>query len=450
MGTPTKSAQDKHLEDVGVTAGRVFKQFEAGVEVVTDEASADGGAGNRTVRFTVTTNSVDRERDVIETVGIDTSAYERNPVVQFAHDYRSLPVGRTTKFERSETSLIATVEFASADLNPFADQVFKMIKAGFLSACSIGFRPLEWVYDETRGGVNFLKSEMLEFSICPVPANGEALIAAHAAGIDTALLKTWAERTLEAIAPESVAKTPPVDEPSDQIVLLDKSTLLDAVNGADLVDPFDRDEPSWKAFVKARDRAIEKAGEAGVKLNDIADLLSDFGFDAEADILKTPESFLVDATMQRAVVVDGPLTIGDLVLLTAKAFGEMTDEIRSKKMSKATESKLRVARDAVVLAASNLDDVLPVTASAESDESGGSDAAATTDGTTDAERAAASVVKADSGDDFIELDDAAPEELTFEIDGDLLGESVKEGLRALVIGETRSVLDAALGRITTD
>lgn len=164
----------------------IFKQFTTEVEALAD----------RRVKFTVTTSTPDRERDVLETVGIDTASYERNPVVQWAHDYKSLPIGRCVAIERSATRLVATVEFASAELNPMADQIFRMVKAGFINACSIGFRPLEWTYDEDRGGVNFLKSEMLEFSVCPIPANAEALVAAHAAGIDTSVLKGWAERVL--------------------------------------------------------------------------------------------------------------------------------------------------------------------------------------------------------------------------------------------------------------
>src|SRR5437016_136887 len=140
-----------------IAPGRtVYKQYEAKAE----------SAGNRRIRFTVTTATPDRENDVVQTAGIDTSAYERNPVVLFAHDHRSLPIARCVGIDRTSDKLVATAEFATeADGNPFAEQVYRMVKSGFLNACSIGFRPLQWAYNEERGGVDFAASEMLEFSV---------------------------------------------------------------------------------------------------------------------------------------------------------------------------------------------------------------------------------------------------------------------------------------------
>lgn len=178
------------------TAGAIFKEF--GAQIVPVEG--DG----RLAKFIITTQSPDREADVVITAGIDTSNFEKNGVVPFAHDYKSLPVAKCVSIERHETKLIAVCEFATADMNPVAEQVYRMVKAGFLSAASIGFRPLEWVYNEVRGGVDFTKVELLEFSIVPVPANAEALIAAGIKGdVDLAVIKDWAERALAAIRVQS-------------------------------------------------------------------------------------------------------------------------------------------------------------------------------------------------------------------------------------------------------
>ena len=164
----------------------VFKQFDAAIEPAED----------RRVKFTITTSHPDRERDVVDAAGIDTSAYERNSVVLFGHDYKSLPIGKTVAIERFADRIKAVVEFATADLNPMAEQVYRMVKAGFLKACSIGFRPVEWVYDEDRKGMNFAKAELLEWSVVPVPAHPMALVEMQAAGIDTAVVKSWAETLL--------------------------------------------------------------------------------------------------------------------------------------------------------------------------------------------------------------------------------------------------------------
>jgi phage head maturation protease len=69
---------------------------------------------------------------------------------------------------------VATAQFATADLNPMGDTVYKMLKAGFLNATSVGFLPLAHTMNDNRG-YDFTKQELLEFSVVPVPANSEAL-----------------------------------------------------------------------------------------------------------------------------------------------------------------------------------------------------------------------------------------------------------------------------------
>lgn len=196
--------QRQHFSKIGLREGDcvVFKQFDAVAEPMED----------RRIRFTITTADPDRERDIVDASGVDMDAFMRNPVVLFAHDYKSLPVARAIQLERQADRIVATTEFATADLNPIAEQVYRMVKGGFLRGASIGFRPLEWNYDEERRGVNFHKVELLEFSIVPVPANAMALIAASAAGIDVMVLKDWAERTLDAIERAPMPDTMPPDE----------------------------------------------------------------------------------------------------------------------------------------------------------------------------------------------------------------------------------------------
>jgi hypothetical protein len=77
--------------------------------------------------------------------------------------------------------------------------VFKAIKGGFLSAVSVGFAPIKYAFSEEQGrsfGIDFLQQELLEFSVCPVPANPEALIEARSAGIDIEPIREWAEKLI--------------------------------------------------------------------------------------------------------------------------------------------------------------------------------------------------------------------------------------------------------------
>jgi hypothetical protein len=79
------------------------------------------------------------------------------------HDYRSLPVAKTVSIAQVGDSLIATAEFITADVSPFADQCFRMAAGGFMSGCSVGFRPSPGFQPKSNqfGGFDFPKAELL-------------------------------------------------------------------------------------------------------------------------------------------------------------------------------------------------------------------------------------------------------------------------------------------------
>lgn len=169
--------------------------------VIADDVKSVEGE-SRSVRFTISTSSPDRDNDTVAASGWKLENYKKNPVVLWAHDYSSLPVGKATRIMVDGNKLVADMEFAA---HPFAETVMQMVKGGFLRATSVGFAPHLYKFNEARGGLDFEEQELLEFSIVPVPANPEALIEARAAGIDTEPLKQWAEavvKGLKTITPE--------------------------------------------------------------------------------------------------------------------------------------------------------------------------------------------------------------------------------------------------------
>lgn len=166
--------------------------------------SLDASGADRQVAVTISTASPDREGDTIAVKGWQLDNYLKNPVVLWAHDYQSPPIGRALEVTTGRGKLRSVTEFCERDLYPFADMIYQMVKGGFLSATSVGFRPLKWVIAEDRADdnswfppIDFKEQELLEYSWVPVPANPEALVGAKAAGIDVAPLKAWAERTLD-------------------------------------------------------------------------------------------------------------------------------------------------------------------------------------------------------------------------------------------------------------
>lgn len=133
---------------------------------------------NGNYRVLASTNSVDRQGDIVDQAGWDFKNFLKNPSVLWAHKYDELPIAKATKIEVTKAGLEMEFEFASAEGNPKAQQVKTLFDEGFLNAVSVGFIPKE------RDGNKITKSELLEVSIVPVPANQDALRLAMSKGMN--------------------------------------------------------------------------------------------------------------------------------------------------------------------------------------------------------------------------------------------------------------------------
>lgn len=127
----------------------------------------------RTLRFTASTTSEDRDGDVIVPKRIDTEAFEKNPVFLLFHDDMRAPIGKIVGLEKLEDELVVDVEFDDDDPS---DKIFQKYKDGFMNAVSIGFLPLEEPESREEGGFEFQKVELLEVSAVTVQSNREALV----------------------------------------------------------------------------------------------------------------------------------------------------------------------------------------------------------------------------------------------------------------------------------
>jgi uncharacterized protein len=132
--------------------------------------------------------SEDRWGSIIDPLGWELDAYLKNPVVLWAHDYGSPPIGRALSVTKTKRSLTFRVEFATQH-SSFAADIYGLIKSGFLPGVSVGFLPLasepydaKTVSDRYAEGLKFTKCELLELSVVPVPANRNALQNAYAKG----------------------------------------------------------------------------------------------------------------------------------------------------------------------------------------------------------------------------------------------------------------------------
>ncbi len=132
---------------------------------------------SRSIDFICSTDAQDSHGDVVDQESWVLNHYEANPIVLYAHNSRELPIGTASNVGVRGGRLEATIKFASAEANPRAEEVWRLIQEGVLRAVSVGFMPTDGRY-EMRGGEEIFvwRSPVLkEISVVPIGANHEAL-----------------------------------------------------------------------------------------------------------------------------------------------------------------------------------------------------------------------------------------------------------------------------------
>ncbi len=155
------------MPPIQTTLNAVHKNF----EVKLLDKRDNGG------RIIISTGHPDRQRDRVIPTGARLENYQRNPIVQWGHNYKDpfATIGRTTALTVSPDGLIADFELrpAANDADP-QNVVLLLWNGEWIKTASIGFVPLAGKGNEL-GGNDFTEWELLEWSLVPVPANAEAL-----------------------------------------------------------------------------------------------------------------------------------------------------------------------------------------------------------------------------------------------------------------------------------
>jgi len=132
------------------------------------------------IAWTFSTFDLDRYHERIDPLGWDYSQFVKNPVIEWAHRYDIPAIGKAENIFADESGLHGVLVFNPKEFDPFGWSIGERVKAGVIRAGSVGFRVIEIEIPskaDSKDGTSliFRKQELLEFSVCNVPANPFAL-----------------------------------------------------------------------------------------------------------------------------------------------------------------------------------------------------------------------------------------------------------------------------------
>lgn len=137
----------------------------------------------READFVASTDTIDAHGEIIDQATWQLEQYKSNPVVLYGHQSRDLPIGQAVKVDVVGGRLECTIRFATAEANPEADKVWRLVTERVLRAVSVGFRPTDGKYEVRDGEEVFVwyAPVLKEISVVAVGANPEALAKMKAA-----------------------------------------------------------------------------------------------------------------------------------------------------------------------------------------------------------------------------------------------------------------------------
>lgn len=299
------------------------------------KSSSDEDAGS--FKSVVSTSDQDRQGEKVNQNGWDLTFYKGNPVVLWAHDYASLPIGVCTSIGLVDGKLVAEGKWAPADANPFAQQVRRLYDLGMVRATSVGFIPKEW---DEKDSSSITKQELLEFSFVPVPANPMALTIdqVKTLGIDTSFMKTKGiEITAKEDAP--IAPPPTAEEMMAMKLSLMKNTIIDCYKKVALENQ--RHSKELEVSIAEITKAIAQFdGDTSAKADEPAPVV-----DAVAEGIKRLEDKLnvINDALKKHGLLDGIKDDKEIVtpkVEPSKALKELNDFVETRGLLRSIDNSI--------------------------------------------------------------------------------------------------------------
>jgi HK97 family phage prohead protease len=125
------------------------------------------------------TENEDRVGDIILQKGIDDRAWRAGGAVILRDHNTGWPVANGIRAGVEAAGYTVRIRFAPWGTSEVADETRRLVKAGVLRGVSIGFLPINYELidrNDYSSGYLFKEIELLEISICSVPANRESLV----------------------------------------------------------------------------------------------------------------------------------------------------------------------------------------------------------------------------------------------------------------------------------
>lgn len=161
--------------------------------------------------YTISTPAVDQDGDILVPEGClpHLDRYASNPVVLWSHELECPPVAQSINPQTKALSLTADANRVRASawfhcLTQESAQAWALVEAGVLRGASVGFDAVPGKMERIAGGgTRFIEWQPLEWSICTIPVNPEALV--------EAVNRKWDGKALSPMLLKSLRKRLPVE-----------------------------------------------------------------------------------------------------------------------------------------------------------------------------------------------------------------------------------------------
>jgi hypothetical protein len=199
LGFPQLDRQARALEAVLKTLPST-KEYQYRHRVMS-RAPSELNPGERSDVSWISTESLDREGEVVIARGMNDSQFQSNPLVTLGHSYWMPPVGRSLWRKRVKdgdlVGIKAKTKYPEKPQDwsePWPpDRVFALVQAGLLQGKSIGFLPTKVHFADRKeaaqrdcpeGTLIFDEWLLLEYAVVFLPANQDALVESVSKGLE--------------------------------------------------------------------------------------------------------------------------------------------------------------------------------------------------------------------------------------------------------------------------